>query len=107
MKVAVVSNFVDTAIVDASWIKSQMQANFMQIFPFNYHELPLTHKTDKTVLKNIGKGIKLLRLNNSCKKITSHKKALKNYFKFIPHTCIITMFTIIYRVYILMNSKPE
>ena len=58
MKVAVVSNFVDTAIVDASWIKSQMQANFMQIFPFNYHELPLTHKTDKTVFEKYWEGDK-------------------------------------------------
>lgn len=40
-------DFLSVGLVDASHIKSQWQANFMQLFPWKYSELPKTHKSDR------------------------------------------------------------
>ena len=39
--------FISIDMIDASMIKSQWQAHFMQVFPLNMDNLPLTHESDK------------------------------------------------------------
>ena len=47
---------VAVSMVDASMIKSQWQANFMQIFPVNYDNLPSTLSSDKQFFKEYWEG---------------------------------------------------
>ena len=49
-------NFVSISLVKAPDMKSKWQASFLQIFPFNYSKLPLTHPTDKEFFKTNWKG---------------------------------------------------
>ena len=46
--------------VCVSWVeadvKSQWQANFMQIFPLNYNKLPKIHESDKEVFDKEWRG---------------------------------------------------
>jgi len=44
------------SFVDASNIKSQWQANFLQIFPVNYSALPTEHESDKKCFEQEWRG---------------------------------------------------
>jgi hypothetical protein len=47
---------VMVSIVDASEIKSQWQAHFMQIFPVNMDNLPQNHESDKECFEKNWRG---------------------------------------------------
>ena len=48
--------FISIDVVDASMIKSQWQAHFMQIFPLRLDMLPRTHESDKECFDKNWKG---------------------------------------------------
>jgi len=48
--------FFSVSMVDASMIKSKWQAGFMQIFPLDFDNLPLTHESDKKCFERNWKG---------------------------------------------------
>ncbi len=49
-------NLIAVSMVDASMIKSQWQANFRQIFPIKYEDLPPTLPSDKQFFEKYWKG---------------------------------------------------
>jgi hypothetical protein len=48
--------FLGSSIVDASFIKSQWQAHFLQIFPLQMEKLPKTHESDRECFEKNWKG---------------------------------------------------
>jgi len=50
--------FFGVSLVDAICIKSKWSANFNQVFPFGYKDLPNTHSTDKEMFQENWKGDK-------------------------------------------------
>jgi len=59
------------SIMDASFIKSKWQANFMQIFPLEYNKLPKIHELDKKCFDNNWKG----------DDYTTYEQFMKEYYK--------------------------
>lgn len=47
---------VAVSLVDASHVKSQWQAHFLQLFPIGMDKLPRTHESDRQCFKDHWKG---------------------------------------------------
>ena len=62
--------FFNIGMVNASHIKSQWQAHFLQIFPLRLDELPKTHESDKKCFEDNWRG-----------GITSYEDFMGQYYK--------------------------